>query len=93
MSRWEVHSHQWILAHFPKDYANLRYFEGCGGAASVLLNKNKSIEETYNDADPKIASIVTILASPEYESFLQKLKVTYYTQFIFDWSRMPMKQN
>jgi DNA adenine methylase len=78
---------EFIIAHFPKNYKSLRYFEACGGAASVLLNKDKSIEETYNDADPRIASIVTTLASPNFDLFIKRLKDTPYTEEMFKWAQ------
>lgn len=48
----------WIISHFPANYESLKYVETCGGVgASVLLNKDKSETEIYNDINPASANI------------------------------------
>ncbi len=41
----------WIIEHFPEGYESMTYVEPFGGAASVLLNKEPSLVEVYNDID------------------------------------------
>lgn len=77
---------QWIIGHFPKNYTKLKYIEGCGGAASVLLNKERSSEEIYNDADPSIAAIVQELAADDPLEFINEVKKTNYDETTFKWS-------
>ncbi len=77
---------KWIISHFPKNYENLKYIEGCGGAASVLLNKEPSFEEVYNDADHNIAGIVKCLVEGPDE-FLELLDHTEYCEDQFLWSK------
>ena len=74
----------WIISHFPKNYEELHYIEGCGGAASVLLNKQPSKTETYNDADPNIAGIVKSLI--ENENFIDLVRQVEYSEAQFIWS-------
>jgi DNA adenine methylase len=48
----------WIISHFP---AHENYVEPCGGAASVLLQKNPSKLETYNDLDGNVVNYFRVL--------------------------------
>ena len=77
---------KWIISQFPKNYAELTYVEGCGGAASVLLNKHKSIKEVYNDADPTVAAIVREFASETPKEFIDLILKTEYKEESFDWA-------
>lgn len=47
----------WILEKFPENYEQMKYIEPFVGNGSILLNKNKSIEEVANDIDFKIINI------------------------------------
>jgi DNA adenine methylase len=48
----------WIISHFP---AHKNYVEPCGGAASVLLQKPRSLLETYNDLDGNVVNFFRVL--------------------------------
>lgn len=48
----------WIISHFP---AHRSYVEPCGGAASVLIRKQKSAVETYNDLDGNVVNFFSVL--------------------------------
>lgn len=78
---------KFIISHFPKKYQQLRYIEGCGGAASVLLNKARSASEVYNDADPNIAALVQELAADDSEEFISNVKSLQYNEETFEWSK------
>lgn len=78
--------YKWVIAHFPLNYTEMTYVEGCGGGASVLLNKQPSKVEVYNDYDPNIAGIVQELAAEDASEFIQALRDVPYTQERFDWA-------
>ena len=78
---------KYVIGHFPKNYTQLKYVEGCGGAASVLLNKDRSAAEIYNDADPSIAAVVQELAADDPEEFIQDVKNVEYNEENFQKSK------
>jgi DNA adenine methylase len=73
----------WIISHFPADYRDRRYIEGCGGGASVLLNKDRSASEVYNDADEALFRLVLVL---RWEPFIKVVQDTEYDARVFEWS-------
>ena len=67
---------KWIIEHFP---AHRHYVEPFGGAANVLLIKEPSLLETYNDLNDKIFNFFQVLRDRP-EELIEKIKIT-------PWSR------
>ncbi len=49
---------RWIISHFPP---HINYLEPCGGGAAVLLQKQPSQLETYNDIDGHVVNFFRVL--------------------------------
>lgn len=75
---------QWIISHFQK---HTIYVEPFGGAASVLLQKDRSYCEVYNDLDKEIVNLFRVLQDRFAADELKyKLRHTLYSREEFDLS-------
>jgi DNA adenine methylase len=75
----------WIISHFPPHRV---YVEPFGGAASVLLRKERSYAEVYNDLDGEIVNVFRVLReSPEL--LLRALELTPFARDEFVESYTP----
>lgn len=52
---------KWILSQFPEHRV---YVEAFGGAASVLMGKERVYSEVYNDLDGEIVNVFRVLRDP-----------------------------
>ncbi len=72
----------WVIRNFPDKYEEMTYLELFGGAASVLLNKKRSIKEIYNDLHQPTANIFSCLVQDSI-NFIQKIHNTDYSEKSF----------
>jgi len=77
----------WIISYFP---AHRVYVEPFGGGASVLLQKNRSYAEIYNDLDGEIVNLFRVLRDPDKSTDLVKLlELTPFSREEFELSYVP----
>lgn len=57
----------WIISNFPTNYQKFYYAEIYGGAANILLNKQKSNLEIYNDIDKCVFNVLNCLKTKSNE--------------------------
>lgn len=77
----------WIISHFPPHRV---YVEPFGGAASVLLRKDRSYAEVYNDLDGEIVNLFRVMRQPDKAKELIRLvHLTPYARTEFEESYEP----
>lgn len=77
----------WIISHFPPHRC---YVEPFGGAASVLLKKERSDAEVYNDLDDEVVNLFRVLRDPEQsDKLIQSCALTPYSRTEFNGSYEP----
>lgn len=77
----------WIIEHFP---AHRVYVEPYGGAASVLLQKERSYAEVYNDMDGEVVNLFRVLRDPALGPKLRRLvHLTPYARLDFELAYQP----
>lgn len=75
----------WIIEHFPPHRC---YTEGFGGGGSVLLRKEPSRGEVYNDLDGEVNNVFRVLRSPADRARLKRaLRATPFSrqEFVESW--------
>lgn len=70
------HSWRQIVSHFPPHHT---YVEPFGGAANILLNKEPSAVEVYNDIDSNVVTIFRVLRDHP-EELRRALELTPYSR-------------
>lgn len=77
----------WVISFFPKHQC---YVEPFGGAASVLMLKDRVGAECYNDMDSNIVNVFRILRNETTALELQRrVALTPFAREEFDWSYEP----
>lgn len=72
-----------IIECFPNNYEELTYVEPFGGGASVLLKKNPSVAEIYNDLNREIFNFFQVLRE-RGDELIRQLMLTPYNENEFD---------
>ena len=73
---------EWIISHFPKHRV---YVEPFGGGASVLMRKDRSYAEVYNDKWDTVVNVFQCLRDPEISEQLKKsLELTPFARTEFN---------
>ena len=70
----------WILSHFPTHQV---YVEPFGGAASVLMRKERSYAEIYNDLDQSVVGLFRVLRSERAGELIEALRLTPFARTEF----------
>lgn len=71
----------WIIGHFPPHRV---YVEPFGGGGSVLLRKDRSYAEVYNDLDDDVSGFFSVLRNPDDAAeLLRRLRLTPFSRTEF----------
>ncbi|MFB0692979.1 DNA adenine methylase [Agrobacterium pusense] len=78
----------WIVSHFPP---HRLYVEPFGGAASVLLRKERSMGECYNDLDGEVVNLFRVLRDDDRSAELcRKIALTPFSRDEYDGAFLPV---
>jgi DNA adenine methylase len=74
---------RWIVQYLPKSDV---YCEAFGGAAHVLLNKEPSKLEIYNDIDGNLVNLFRVVADPKlFRKFLRRVQPLLYARSLYKY--------
>lgn len=77
----------WIISHFPQHHC---YVEPFGGSAAVLISKEPSTREVYNDKNDEIVNLFNVIRCNNMRpELLRLLHMTPYSRTEFEFSKEP----
>lgn len=77
----------WIISHFPE---HINYVELCGGAGSILIQKERSPIETFNDLDGEIVNFFQVLRTRRDE-LIEQIRFTPWARAEYHLSYEPIQ--
>lgn len=78
---------QWVMSFFPEHTC---YVEPFGGAAGVLLQKERAYAEVYNDLDRTVVNFFRVLRDPALrQALIESLVMTPYSREDFELAWEP----
>jgi len=81
---------QWVLKHFPPHTC---YVEPFGGAAGVLIQKERSYAEVYNDLDGDVVNLFQVLRDEDARArLIEQLVLTPYARGEFEAACAPQAE-
>jgi len=80
----------WIIGHFPEHRI---YVEPFGGAGSVLLQKERSYNEIYNDLDGELVNLFRVLRGNRAPELLEALRLTPYARAEYAAALLPCEDD
>lgn len=80
----------WVIEHFPADYRRSTYVEVFGGAGWVLLKKDPSSNEVYNDLNEDLVNLFLMIRD-RFDEFRERAEWTLQGRAIFEVARAKMK--
>lgn len=73
----------WIISHFP---AHNVYVEPFGGAGSVLMRKERSYAEVWNDLDGDVVNLFRVLRTSDADRLVALCRLTPFSREGFEES-------
>jgi DNA adenine methylase len=81
---------RWIVQYLPKSDV---YCEAFGGAAHVLLNKEPSPLEIYNDIDGNLVNLFRVVADPKlFRKFLRRVQPLPYARSLYKYCERTLDE-
>lgn len=81
----------WIISHFPQHHC---YVEPFGGSAAVLISKEPSTREVYNDKNDEIVNLFNVIRCNNMRpELLRLLHMTPYSRTEFEWAKEDSHRN
>lgn len=81
----------WIISHFPQHHC---YVEPFGGSAAVLISKEPSAREVYNDKNDEMVNLFNVIRCDVMRpQLLRLLTMTPYSRTEFEWAKEPSSHN
>lgn len=82
----------WVIKHFPLVSEYSTYVEPYGGAAGVLIQKERSYAEVYNDLDGDVVNLFRVLRDPRMcQRLVDAVALTPYARNEFEIAYKPTR--